>query len=168
MHWKPGWQSLFDWQGQAQRPCWVLQRWERQVASAWQGNAIGAGSDMPPLVPGGGCCGWAWCAEHNVNPLQARRTHIKVYARELEQHGRAAATVRLKLTVIAGWYHYLVDDQLLEHSPATHVRRPRVSQESTRLGLDRNQLGALLVQAGLTGGTEHALVSLLALNALRV
>ncbi|HJZ27648.1 MAG TPA: tyrosine-type recombinase/integrase, partial [Streptosporangiaceae bacterium] len=36
------------------------------------------------------------------------------------------------------------------------------------VGLDRNELGALLVAAGLGPATEHALISLLALNGLRV
>ncbi len=61
-----------------------------------------------------------------------------------------------------------VEEQLIEHSPAVHVRRPKASQESTRLGLDRTEIGAFLVQAGLSGGTDHALACLLALNALRV
>ena len=33
--------------------------------------------------------------------------------------------------------------------PAANVRRPKVDHESRTLGLDRNELGALLVQAGL-------------------
>src|SRR5918994_3713979 len=40
--------------------------------------------------------------------------------------------------------------------------------ESHATGLDRNEVGALLVAAGLAGGRDHALVSLLALNGLRV
>jgi integrase/recombinase XerD len=40
--------------------------------------------------------------------------------------------------------------------------------ESHAVGLDRNELGALLVAAGLAGARDHALVSLLALNGLRV
>ena len=47
-------------------------------------------------------------------------------------------------------------------------RRPTVSQESTRLGLDRTELGAFLVQAGLSGGNDHVLTCLLALTARRV
>ena len=35
-------------------------------------------------------------------------------------------------------------------------------------GLDRNELGAFLVQAGLSGTCDHALACLLALNGLRV
>ena len=40
--------------------------------------------------------------------------------------------------------------------------------ESHAVALDRNELGALLVAAGLGSPIEHALISLLALNGLRV
>jgi integrase/recombinase XerD len=40
---------------------------------------------------------------------------------------------------------------------ASRSSRPKVSQESTRLGLDRTELGAFLVQAGLSGGNPHSL-----------
>jgi integrase/recombinase XerD len=61
-----------------------------------------------------------------------------------------------------------VEEDLLGHSPAAHVRRPRLDYDSHATGLDRNELGALLVAAGLGSPGEHALVSLLALNGLRV
>jgi integrase/recombinase XerD len=61
-----------------------------------------------------------------------------------------------------------VEEELLDHSPAAHVRRPRVDYESHATGLDRNEVGALLVAAGLGPAAEHALISLLALNGLRV
>jgi hypothetical protein len=48
---------------------------------------------------------------------------------------------------------------LLDHSPAAHVRRPRLDYESHATGLDRNKLGALLVAAGLGPPAEHALIS---------
>jgi integrase/recombinase XerD len=63
---------------------------------------------------------------------------------------------------------YAVEEELLDHSPAAHVRRPRLDYESHAVGLDRNELGALLVAAGLGPPAEHALISLLALNGLRV
>jgi integrase/recombinase XerD len=43
-----------------------------------------------------------------------------------------------------------------------------VDYESHAIALDRNELGALLVAAGLGPPAEHALISLLALNGLRV
>jgi integrase/recombinase XerD len=61
-----------------------------------------------------------------------------------------------------------VEEDLLKHSPAAHVRRPRADYESRAVALDRNELGALLVAAGLGPPLEHALISLLALNGLRV
>ena len=72
------------------------------------------------------------------------------------------------LSTVAGFYRYAVEEELLDHSPAAHVRRPRLDYESHATGLDRNELGALLVAAGLGPPAEHALISLLALNGLRV
>jgi integrase len=43
-----------------------------------------------------------------------------------------------------------------------------VDYESHATALDRNELGALLVAAGLGLPPEHALISLLALNGLRI
>ena len=70
--------------------------------------------------------------------------------------------------MIAGFYRYAVEEDLLDHSPAAHVRRPRLDYEAHATGLDRNELGAMLVAAGLGLAQEHALISLLALNGLRV
>jgi site-specific recombinase XerD len=76
--------------------------------------------------------------------------------------------VTRRLCTIAGFYQYAVEEELLDHSPAAHVRRPRIDYESHATGLDRNELGCLLVAAGLGRPAEHALISLLALNGLRV
>jgi site-specific recombinase XerD len=76
--------------------------------------------------------------------------------------------VSRRLATIAGLYWYAVEEDLLAHSPAAHVRRPRLDYESHAIGLDRNEIGALLVAAGLGTTAEHALISLLALNGLRV
>ena len=76
--------------------------------------------------------------------------------------------IRDRLCTIPGFYKYAVEEELLEHSPAAHVRRPRLDYESHAVALDRNQLGAMLVAAGLGPPVEHALISLLALNGLRV
>jgi integrase/recombinase XerD len=110
----------------------------------------------------------AWCRARSLNLLAARRADIEGFARDLEARGRARATVTRRLCTIAGSYNYAVEEELLEHSPAAHVRRPRVDYESHAAALDRNELGALLVAAGLGPPPEHALISLLALNGLRV
>ena len=109
-----------------------------------------------------------WCRARSLNVFAVRRPDIESFARELEARGRARATVTRRLSTIAGFYKYAVEEELLDHSPAAHVRRPRVDYESHAVGLDRNELGALLVAAGLGPPTGHALISLLALNGLRV
>jgi site-specific recombinase XerD len=110
----------------------------------------------------------SWCEEHHVRLFEARRADIECFGRDLEECGRARATVARRLCTVAGFYRYAVEEELLGHSPAVHVRRPRLDYESHVTGLDRNELGALLVAAGLGAAVEHALISLLALNGLRV
>jgi len=110
----------------------------------------------------------SWCQHHQLRLFGARRADIECFARDLETRGRARATITRRPSTIAGFYRYAVDEELLDHSPAAHVRRLRLDHESLATGLDRNELDALLVAAGLGSAAKHALVSLLALNGLRV
>ena len=109
----------------------------------------------------------SWCLQNQLRLFAARRADIECFARDLAR-GRARATITRRLCTVAGFYKYAVEEELLDHSPAAHVRRPRLDYESHAIGLDRNELGALLVSAGLGPPAEHALISLLALNGLRV
>jgi site-specific recombinase XerD len=109
-----------------------------------------------------------WCRTRSLPLFAVRRADIESFARELEVRGRARATVTRRLCTIAGFYKYAVEEELLEHSPAAHVRRPRLNYESHAVALDRSELGVLLVAAGLGPPAGHALVSVLALNGLRV
>jgi len=68
---------------------------------------------------------------------------------------------------VTGFYRYAEEEGLIARSPTVHVRRPRIDYESHAIGLDHNEV-ALLVAAGLGPASEHALISLLALNGLRV
>jgi site-specific recombinase XerD len=110
----------------------------------------------------------SWCQQHHVHLFSARRADIECFARDLEARGRARANITRRLSTMAGFYRYAVEEELLDHCPAAHVRRPRIEYESHAIGLDRNELGALLVATGLGPAMEHALISLLALNGLRV
>ena len=109
-----------------------------------------------------------WCDQHRLRLFDVTRTHIELYARELEDLGRAPATIGRRLSTLAGFYRYAAEEGVIEHSPAVHARRPRLDYESHAVGLDRNELGAFLVAAGLSSPRDHALCSLLALNGLRI
>ena len=110
----------------------------------------------------------AWCQQHGLHLFRARRADIECFGRDMETRGRARATIARRLCMIAGFYRYAVEEEFLEHSPAVHVRRPRRDYESHAIGLDRNEVGSLLVAAGLGAPNEHALISLLAINGLRI
>ena len=110
----------------------------------------------------------AWCTERSVALFGARRADIERFGRHLEALGRARATIARRLCTIACFYRYAEEEGLIAVSPAVHVRRPRLDYESHATGLDRNEVGALLVAAGLGEPHEHALLSLLAFNGLRV
>jgi integrase/recombinase XerD len=64
-----------------------------------------------------------------------------MFARDLEAAGRAHATIARRLSTIAGLYREAVEEELLDHSSAVHVRRPRIDCESHATGLDRNEVG---------------------------
>ena len=68
----------------------------------------------------------SWCKARSLGLFTVRRADIESFARDLEARGRARATVTRRLSTISGFYKYAVEEDLLEHSPAAHVRRPRV------------------------------------------
>ncbi len=82
-----------------------------------------------------------WCRGRSLALLAVRRADIERFARELEARpgprDRHAAAVHHRR-----FYRYAVEEELLEHSPAAHVRRPRLDYESHAVALDRNELGA--------------------------
>ncbi len=64
-----------------------------------------------------------WCQQHKLRLFGARRADIEFFARDLEAR-RARAPITRRLSTIAGFYRYAVEEELLDHSPAAHVRRP--------------------------------------------
>jgi site-specific recombinase XerD len=109
-----------------------------------------------------------WCAGNGVRLLAVKRAHVELFARHMEANGRMPSTVVRRLSTLASFYRYCHVEGVLRRNPAANVRRPKVDHESHTLGLDRNELGALLVQAGLGTPRDHALIALLALNGLRI
>ncbi|MGN6176835.1 MAG: site-specific integrase [Streptosporangiaceae bacterium] len=106
----------------------------------------------------------ARCRQRQLRLFAARCADIELFGRDLEAAGRARATITRRLSTIAGLYRYTVEEDLLDRSPTVHVRRPRIDYESHATGLDRNEVGAMLVAAELGTAAEHALISLLALK----
>lgn len=103
-----------------------------------------------------------------VEVLAAHRVHVDAFARQGEDAAVAPATIARRLSALSGFYSYALDEGLIARSPVARVRRPRVSDESPRLGVDRAGMRALLDTAQASGARDHALACLLALNGLRI
>lgn len=111
---------------------------------------------------------FGWCKSAGIDPLDASRTHIELFARELEVTGRSIATVAQKLTTLAGYYKFAVIDRLIDEDPMVHVARPKIPRQSTRLGLNRPEFANVLNAAEKATHRDHALICLLGLNGMRV
>ena len=115
-------------------------------------------------------CFLTWCAERGLDPLAARRPHLELYIRWMQEVRRfKPSTVSRRFSVAAGFYRTCVIDGVLEHSPAEHVRRPSVPAESPTLGFTHLQFEALLTTARESAHPcDFALVAMLGLLGLRI
>jgi integrase/recombinase XerD len=115
-------------------------------------------------------CYLSWCAERGLDPLAARRPHLELYIRWMQEIRRfRPSTVSRRFSVVAGFYRTCVLDGLIEHSPAEHVRRPAVPAESPTLGFTHLQFEALLTAARESPNPcDFALVAMLGLLGLRI
>src|SRR5580704_11443963 len=90
-------------------------------------------------------CYLAWCAGRGLDPLAARRPHLELYIRWMQEIRRfKPSTVSRRFSVTAGFYRTCVLDGIMDHSPAGHVRRPAVPAGSPTLGFTHLQFEALL------------------------
>ena len=110
-------------------------------------------------------CFLAWCAERDLDPLAARRPHLELYLRWMQETRHfKPSTVSRRFSVTAGFYRTCVIDGLLQDSPAEHVPRPSVPPESPTLGFTHLQFEALLTAARESSNPcDFALVTMLGL-----
>ena len=115
-------------------------------------------------------CYLSWCAERGLDPIAARRPHLELYIRWMQEIRRfKLSTVSRRFSVTAGFYRTCALDGILEHSPAEHVRRPSVPDESPTLGFTHLQFEAFLAAARESANPyDFALVAMLGLLGLRI
>jgi integrase/recombinase XerD len=110
-----------------------------------------------------------WCADRELVPLQAKRPHLELYVRWMEQRGYAPATIGRRFTTVAGFFKYAVIDGHLPTDPTLAVTRPKVPWEAQRRTvLHPLEFAALLTAARRANPTSHGLVALLGMTGLRV
>jgi integrase len=104
------------------------------------------------------CLLFEWCAAQGVDPLDVTRTHLELFARHLEDdRGNGPSSIHRRLSTIRGYYRIAEIDDYVDKSPATHLRLPRVYRdETTTLGLDRVELGAVIAAARASTPSDAA------------
>jgi len=117
-----------------------------------------------------------WCEQAQIEPLQAKFTHINEYARALEstgdpRTGRALAqtTVARKLSGLSSWYDFLLKLEAVGANPVSGADRPSVSRDhSATIGMSPAEVDAMLRAAEADCARHYAIIALLADLGLRV
>ena len=117
----------------------------------------------------------AWCAGAGVHPFDARRHHVDAWVRVLTteplprtDRPMASSSIARRLSAVSAFYDYGIGVDVLAFSPVANVRRPKVSDDWTTVGLSADEVVALLDAAEAHSPRWGALVSLLAYNGVRI
>lgn len=112
---------------------------------------------------------YRWCYDHGLDPIDAKRAHIELWLRYLEEErGLMPSSICGKLTSVRGLYKYAHMDGYITDNPCQWVTGPPVPTESTTEGLTRSEGLALMEAARMSSPQDHAIICVLLLNGLRV
>lgn len=112
-----------------------------------------------------------WCAFHELEPLHVQRAHIEVWMRELMEKGNRfasaprplkPATVNGMVNAVAGFYKFAHRERYIVDDITQYLKRPRVPNESSREGMTRYELKAVLNAARESSPLDYALLCTLA------
>lgn len=134
-----------------------------QFLSAYTGNTLAAYTKDLQIL-------FDWCRRYGLDPLAATRPHLELFGRHLaEERGNKPPSVHRRLSTVKCFYRMAAVDDVISKSPAEHLRLPRLFPDEAQLrGLERLELGAIILQARRTDPCEEALVALMGLMGLRV
>ncbi len=109
-----------------------------------------------------------WCLAQGLLPLRVRRADLELYVRHMRDAGLARSTVARRCTALSGFFSYAVDEGLIDASPMTRVRRPKVHKDSSEAGLTKDETVTLLNAAAATNLRLHVLVAVLVHTGVRI
>ncbi len=110
----------------------------------------------------------AWLdANDHGGLLEVTRGTIQRFLGYLSDNDYQPATIQRKTSAVASFYNYAVEEKILEHNPAEHVRRAK-GGSVPKPALDADQIRSLIAAAREHSPSAHALVCLMAGVGLRV
>jgi integrase/recombinase XerD len=110
----------------------------------------------------------AWCADNPLRPLEVRRAHRETFARTMAQAGRMRSTVPHRLSTQCSFYRDCQLAGLLAGNPGRQRSPPKDRPRIPNAGVGSQRARRPAGPAGLGSARDHALVSLLAMNGLRI
>lgn len=106
--------------------------------------------------------------EHKAGPvLDASRTHLDAWARSMEAEKLKPASIAANLASVSSFFAYAMSCEAISSNPCERVRRPKVSDISTRLGLTLETARKVVSAAEEMSPKHRAAVALMLFGGLR-
>ncbi len=99
--------------------------------------------------------------------LNASRTHLDAWARSMENENLAPASIAAHLSSVSSFFSYAVSCDAIKSNPCEKVRRPKVSDISTRLGLTLKTGREVMAVVETMSANHRAAVALMLIGGLR-
>ena len=99
--------------------------------------------------------------------LDASRTHLDAWARSMEAEKLKPASIAANLASVSSFFAYAVSCDAIKSNPCEKVRRPKVSDISTRLGLTLESARKVVTAAEAMSAKHRAAVALMLFGGLR-
>lgn len=111
-----------------------------------------------------------WCADHDLEPLSARRPDLEAFGRHLMNVRRnSPRTAARRLQTLRSFYRLAVADDLIDRDPTVMMRMPRWHVDRSTIAYTTpRQVEQLLEVAADTSPAHHALIALMAYLGLRI
>jgi integrase/recombinase XerD len=114
---------------------------------------------------------FGWCTEMGMHPFDLKRRDLQMYIAHLgTNRNNSPATIGRRIGTVTGYYSTAVLDEVIENTPAHHLRLPSIIDDPTkRTWLTRWELQALMHAAQHSWRrSDWALVTLLGTLGMRV
>jgi site-specific recombinase XerD len=111
---------------------------------------------------------WLGHTTGKTDLLAAERTDIQNWIKHLRTRKHLTdPTVRRKASALSSFYEYAAQEDLIDHNPARHTKRPK-GETMVKLGLTETQARQLVAAARSHSPSAYALILVMITSALRI